>query len=208
MPVAHWFSHGHYVWTEILSLQLESPEMTPDTPKTCLHLICHKNSTSWAHISVESMRETHHITSTLNVADCWIPTHSATLVEYPWGKMICPPTLGNDSAKKAEIYGKRRINMKPQRQKLLFITTYKMCSFKPYEYWWFTPRHIYLCYTAPYDLSCGSPLLGLLLTQHMLGLGCDDLHCICLCRCLVRVPARMRMFFQMSRSWLNVIILV
>jgi len=31
-------------------------------------------------------------------------THSATLVEYPWGKIICPPTLGNDSAKKAEIY--------------------------------------------------------------------------------------------------------
>lgn len=45
MPIAHRFAHGHYVGTETLPLQLESPEVTPHTSKACLHLICHKHST-------------------------------------------------------------------------------------------------------------------------------------------------------------------
>lgn len=52
MPVAHRFAHGHYIRTEVLPLLLESPEVTPQTPKACLHFISHKDATSWAHISV------------------------------------------------------------------------------------------------------------------------------------------------------------
>lgn len=44
----------------------------------------------------------------------------------------------------------------------------------------------------PYGLSCAPPLLGLLLYQHMLGLGQGDSLCICLCRRLVRVPKRVK----------------
>lgn len=46
MPVTHRFSHGHYIRTEVLSLQLETPEMTPHASKTCLHFICHEHSPS------------------------------------------------------------------------------------------------------------------------------------------------------------------
>lgn len=111
VPIAHWFAHCHYVGTETLPLLLESPEVTPQSSKARLHLVCHKHSTSWTHVPLESVREIKLFTTIIHVAEKnkkqpvkWVTTHSATLVEYPWGKMICPPTLGNDSAKKAEIY--------------------------------------------------------------------------------------------------------
>lgn len=108
MPIAHRFAHGHNVWAEIVSLKLKSPEMMSHTPKTCLHFICHKHATSWAHISVENTTRRHHAFIVVQPAeqkqpDSWRITHSATLGKYPWGKIICPPTLGRDSAKKAEI---------------------------------------------------------------------------------------------------------
>lgn len=109
MSIAHRLAHGHYVRTKITPLQLKSPEMTSHTPKAGLHLVCDKQSASWAHISVGSSREMHiyimHMWLRKNWNRNWVITHSATLAEYPWGKIICPPTLGNDSAKKAEIYG-------------------------------------------------------------------------------------------------------
>lgn len=46
MPIAHRFAHGHYVGTETVPLQLESPEVTSHTSKACLHLVYHKHSTS------------------------------------------------------------------------------------------------------------------------------------------------------------------
>lgn len=56
MPVAHRFAHSNYVGTEILPLLLKTPEVTPQTPKACLHFVCNKHSTSWMYISVEGKK--------------------------------------------------------------------------------------------------------------------------------------------------------
>lgn len=56
MPIAHRLAHGHYVWTEILTLQLERPEVISHASKPRLHLICHKHSASGANISAKSMK--------------------------------------------------------------------------------------------------------------------------------------------------------
>lgn len=46
MPVTHRFAHGHDVRTEIISLKLKSPKMSPSSPETRLDFVCDKHPTS------------------------------------------------------------------------------------------------------------------------------------------------------------------
>lgn len=73
----------------------------PTRPKP----VCTSSATNTPPAERTYLWEMHHVNTHVQKSRIrkGVSTHSATFVEYPWGKMICPPTLGNDSAKKAEI---------------------------------------------------------------------------------------------------------
>lgn len=51
VPIAHWFSHCDYVWNEVFTKHLETPEMFPNSAKAYLNFISYKHTSCSTDIS-------------------------------------------------------------------------------------------------------------------------------------------------------------